>query len=393
MVAARDVPNGALRRARLGLVRGAALSLSMLVASYGCSSDPAAQADGALGATSGSAGAAVAGTSAASGTGGGAAGEVVAGSHSPGSEAAGSISSEPRDAGIASTGSAGGPSTPGTPASAPDASQSAAGSGGSLAASGSSGQAGASGSAAAAGGSGGSASSPQSGAGGAPNTGPLTVFIAGDSTVSTYPDTASDRDQAGWGQMLPDHVRAGVKVENRAIGGRTARRFIDDGRLDEIFADIRAGDYLLVQFGTNDGNKTATYMLGNQTIPYYLEPNTDFKTYLKKYLDGARMRGAIPVLVTPPPRNSAYCTGGNGTGAWAQAMRELGQAEHVVVADLNQKSVDYLKAICPEPSPPDFYLQRSDGTVDGTHFQERGARKLAEFVADALRDQGVGFVK
>lgn len=193
--------------------------------------------------------------------------------------------------------------------------------------------------------------------------------------------------------MLPQLVRPGVKVDNRAIGGRTARRFIDDGRLDEIWKVIRDGDYLLVQFGTNDSNRSATYMLGNQTIPYYLEPGTDFKTYLKKYLDGARMRGATPVLVTPPPRNSAYCTGGNGTSAWAQAMRELGQAEHVLVVDLNQRTVDYLKAICPEPSPPDFFLQKSDGSIDGTHFQERGARMLAGFVADALRAAGVSFIQ
>jgi lysophospholipase L1-like esterase len=219
------------------------------------------------------------------------------------------------------------------------------------------------------------------------------VFIAGDSTVSTYPDTASDHDQAGWGQMLHEQVKPGVKIENRAIGGRTARRFIDDGKLDEIWRDIHAGDYLLVQFGTNDGNKSATYTHDGQTIPYYLEPGTDFKTWLMRYIDGAREHKAVPVLVTPPPRNSAYCTGGNGTGAWAQAMRELGASELLVVSDLNQRSVDYLKAICPAPSPPDFFLQKDDGTVDGTHFQERGARKLAEFVAEGLRSAGVPWVR
>ncbi|HKU41058.1 MAG TPA: rhamnogalacturonan acetylesterase, partial [Polyangiales bacterium] len=246
---------------------------------------------------------------------------------------------------------------------------------------------------AAAGGSG-SGAGAAAGSGGAPATGkPFTIYLAGDSTVSSYPDTASDRDQAGWGQMLQEFVRPEAKVDNRAIGGRTARRFIDDGRLDEIWKVLRAGDYLLVQFGTNDSNRSASYLLGNQTVPYYLEPNTDFKSYLKKYLDGARMRGATPVLVTPPPRNSAYCTGGNGTAAWAEAMRELGRAESVIVADLNQKTVDYLKAICPEPSPPDFFLQRSDGTVDGTHFQERGARLLARFVTEVLRSRGVSFLK
>jgi lysophospholipase L1-like esterase len=217
-------------------------------------------------------------------------------------------------------------------------------------------------------------------------TGPLTLYLAGDSTVQTYANTASERDQAGWGQMLGAHVAAGMTVDNRSIGGRTARRFIDEGRLDEIFAELLPDDYLLVQFGTNDGNRTATYQLGDETIPYFLDPATDFKSYLQQYIDGARERGALPVLVTPPPRNSAYCTGGNGTGGHAQAMRELGSAQNVPVVDLNASSVAYLKAICPAPTPEDFFLLRADGTIDGTHFQENGARILANLVAGGLRE-------
>jgi lysophospholipase L1-like esterase len=216
---------------------------------------------------------------------------------------------------------------------------------------------------------------------------PVTVFIAGDSTVQTYTNSAIH--QAGWGQMLGEYFTSKATIDNRAIGGRTARRFIDEGYLTEILGTIKAGDYFLVQFGTNDGNKTATYTFNGQTIPYYLDPQTDFKTYLKQYIDGARARNANPVLVTPPPRNSAYCTGGNGTGAHAQAMRELGISMNVPVVDLNQMSVDYLKAICPSPQPENFFLLRADGTVDGTHFQENGARILAGFIASSVRSLGI----
>jgi len=222
----------------------------------------------------------------------------------------------------------------------------------------------------------------------APTT-PLTVFVAGDSTVQTYADTPSTTDQAGWGQMLQAYFRPLAAIDNRAIGGRTARRFIEEGRLDGILADIRTGDYLLVQFGTNDSNTTATYDLNGQTIPYFLDANTDFKTYLMQYVDGARAKGAIPVLVTPPPRNSAYCTGGNGLAAYAQAMRDLAAAESIALSDLNAKTVAYLRAICPSPTPEDFFLLRADGTVDGTHFQENGARILARFVADGIRESGI----
>lgn len=92
-------------------------------------------------------------------------------------------------------------------------------------------------------------------------------------------------------------------------------------------------------------------------------------------------KGATPVLVTPPPRNSAYCTGGNGTGAYAQALRELAESSATVVVDLNRASVDYLQSICPEPSPPDFFLE---------HFERSGAAQIASLVAQALRDQQIG---
>jgi lysophospholipase L1-like esterase len=226
-----------------------------------------------------------------------------------------------------------------------------------------------------------------------PAGGPLTVYLAGDSIVQTYTDTPSDRDQAGWGQMLGEYFDDRVTVVNHAIGGRTARRFIDEGRLDAVVAELEPGNFLLVQFGTNDGNRTATYTLGDEVIPYYLDPATDFRTYLQRYVDAAQSRSASIVFVTPTPRNSAYCTGGNGTGAHAAAMRELGQALAIPVVDLNASTVEYLRAICPAPTPEDFFLLRADGSVDGTHFQERGARLLAGFVAAGLSVPGLPFAE
>jgi lysophospholipase L1-like esterase len=221
--------------------------------------------------------------------------------------------------------------------------------------------------------------------------GPITVYLAGDSIVQTYADTASDSDQAGWGQMLGEYFDERVTIVNHAIGGRTARRFIDEGRLDAIVDELEPGNFLLVQFGTNDGHPTATYTIGDEVIPYYLDPATDFQSYLGRYVDAAESRGASVVFVTPTPRNSAYCTGGNGTGAHAAGMKALARARAVPVVDLNVSTVEYLRPICPAPTPENFFLLRADGTVDGTHFQERGARILAGFVAEGLSVPGLPF--
>lgn len=248
------------------------------------------------------------------------------------------------------------------------------------------GSAGASGDSGGAGTTGGSATT-----GGSGTLSNLTVYIASDSTASTYTNSAIH--QGGWGQFLQANLDPKAKVDNRAIGGRTARRFIDEGYLDKILQVIKPGDYLLVQFGTNDGNQTATYTLNGQTIPYYLAPATDFKTWMTKYVVAARDKMANPVFVTPPPRRS--CTGdshsfGNGLAGYATAMKEMGAAQSVPVVDLNQKTLTYLNMIGCVAAGTDFFLVNADGSVDGTHFQEKGATLMAGFVASGLRELNFG---
>jgi lysophospholipase L1-like esterase len=218
-----------------------------------------------------------------------------------------------------------------------------------------------------------------------PNTNTsISIYVAGDSTVSTY--TNSTIHQGGWGQFLQDYFIANAKVVNKAVGGMTARHFIEAGYLDQILAVIKAGDYLLVQFGTNDGNTTATYTLSGSTtaIPYYLAPETDFKTYLTRYVDGANAKGATTIFVTPPPRHS--CNAGetgvrNGLAAYATAMKELGPTLGTPVVDSNAMIVAYLANVTCETSGSIFYLVKADGTTDGTHFQENGANVIAGLIA------------
>jgi lysophospholipase L1-like esterase len=249
--------------------------------------------------------------------------------------------------------------------------------------------------------SGGVTSSGGKGTGGTTSTGgstgslpSVTIYIAGDSTVSNYTDTSAKNDQAGWGQMLHEIFSNKVTVDNRAAGGRTAYWFYLEGAAGKILSAIKPGDYFFIQFGTNDQNETATFTVDGKTYPRYAEAGTAFKTQLKTYyLDPTKAKKAIPVLVTPPPRNSAYCNGGNGLSAYATAMIELGAAENVAVLDNNGKTLNYLKAICPKPtnaSAETFFLGKSDGSIDGTHFQENGARKMAEFLGEEIKRLNLG---
>ena len=99
-----------------------------------------------------------------------------------------------------------------------------------------------------------------------------TVFLVGDSTVKTYED---NQYIAGWGQFLSYFLGNDIVVKNAAHGGRSSRSFINEGRLYDIDGnnysfsqnggnsigdEIKAGDYLFIQFGHNDdASKLSNY--------------------------------------------------------------------------------------------------------------------------------------
>jgi lysophospholipase L1-like esterase len=77
-----------------------------------------------------------------------------------------------------------------------------------------------------------------------------TIFIAGDSTAARG---AGERQQ-GWGEPFAAYLNpASINVVNRARGGRSSRTFITEGLWDQLIADVKAGDTVLIQFGHNDG--------------------------------------------------------------------------------------------------------------------------------------------
>ncbi len=181
-----------------------------------------------------------------------------------------------------------------------------------------------------------------------------------------------------------------MTFHNLARGGRTAYWFYLEGGVDEVLSQIEPGEVFFIQFGTNDSNTSATFTVEGTTYPRYADPDTDFRRYLIDYfIVPTRALGAIPVLVTPPPRNSGYC-GGNSLGSHSAAMRAVGESEGVAVIDVNQATLEHLQALgCPAPTPESIFFVKADGSVDGTHFQENGARVLAGFVAEGTQEQAL----
>ncbi len=207
-----------------------------------------------------------------------------------------------------------------------------------------------------------------------------TVWVTGDSTVQSY--TSDYAPQAGWGQMIDRYLSDGVVVENKAIGGRSSKNFISQGRLDEVLRGIRPGDYLFVQFGHNDNSKGVD--------DRYAAP-ADYAEYLRTYVDGAVQRGATPILVTPVSRRSFNAETGAFNVSFPEyvaAASELARDTGTGLVDLSASSLAYLDSIGPEAAlsvflhvPAGVYPSRPSGTADDTHFQEYGAIQMARLVA------------
>ncbi|MGW6929244.1 rhamnogalacturonan acetylesterase [Lentzea sp. NPDC054927] len=217
---------------------------------------------------------------------------------------------------------------------------------------------------------------------------PVHVFVAGDSTASTYLSAQAPR--TGWGQALPVFLTSGAVAVNEALSGASSKSFIDLGRLDRILSRIKRGDYLLISFGHNDEKK--------EDPARYTEPSTTYKSYLSQYIDRSRAKGAKPVLVTSVERRRFTSTGTISPthGAYPAAMRQLAAAKDVPLVDLTASSTTLFNRAGVEGTKKYFMHLKAgqhpnypDGVEDNTHFQATGAIEVARLVATALRDQGV----
>ena len=212
------------------------------------------------------------------------------------------------------------------------------------------------------------------------------IFVVGDSTSSAYQH--SERPRAGWGQALPLLLGPQADVFNYAWSGASSKSFADAGLLDEVVALLQPGDYLLISFGHND-EKVEDPARGT-------DPQTTFKEYLQKYIDGAAGRGAKAVLVTPVERRrfSALGIAQDSHGAYPQAVRELAAATGTPLVDLTASSKDLWQKLGAEGTKSHFlhaspgqYPQYPQGVTDNTHFQAEGALAVARLVASELRAQ------
>ena len=209
------------------------------------------------------------------------------------------------------------------------------------------------------------------------------IFLVGDSTMSikeikAYPET-------GWGMPFANFFDSTIEVDNRAKNGRSTKSFVAEGLWKLVLDDLHEGDYVFIQFGHNDQAITK----GERYSP----PDT-FKLNLIRYVTDVRMKKGIPILFTPVARRRFDDKGQvlESHPVYSDAVIEVARKENVPLIDLNAKSKMLLQQFGKENSAllylhlePNEHPNYPEGKIDDTHFNELGARRMAELVLAEIR--------
>ena len=211
----------------------------------------------------------------------------------------------------------------------------------------------------------------------------ITIWMCGDSTMSikekkAYPET-------GWGMPFAYFWDSTVVVENLAKNGRSTSSFKNEGLWKKVMDDAKEGDYVFVQFGHNDEVPT------KKTYTTEIE----FKNNLRQYVSETRSKKAIPILLTPMARRSFDSTSGKIKGThdvYSQIVRDVAKEEKVVLFDMDKITQKLYQQFGIENSrllflqlKPGEHPNYPVGKEDNTHFNELGARLLAQLVLDEIK--------
>ena len=220
-----------------------------------------------------------------------------------------------------------------------------------------------------------------------------TLYIIGDSTVKNGKGKG-DGSLWGWGSFLDQFFdTTKITVRNYALGGRSSRTFITEGHWDQVLSQLKPGDYVIMQFGHNDGGPLDDTARARGTIKGIGEDSSNiynpimkknetvhtYGWYMRKYVADVKEKGATAIICSPIPRNmfkdGKVLRDGNDYGGWAQATARSTGAFFI---DLNTIIADQYDQLGPD-KVKDFF------PGDHTHTNEAGAKLNANAVVTGLR--------
>lgn len=211
----------------------------------------------------------------------------------------------------------------------------------------------------------------------------VTVYMIGDSTMANkdpkaYPET-------GWGMPFAYFFDDSVRIDNRAKNGRSTKTFLSENLWQPVYENLKQGDYVFIQFGHNDESV--------EKKERYATP-PEYQANLERFIGETRAKGAIPVLLTPVSRRK-FDSKGNAVEThtvYSDLVRKVAAKQQVAFIDLDKESQALYQQFG-EVNSRHLFLQLKPGEhpnypagkEDNTHFNELGARLIAQLVLADLR--------
>jgi lysophospholipase L1-like esterase len=216
-----------------------------------------------------------------------------------------------------------------------------------------------------------------------------TLFVVGDSTANNSANGAQ-----GWGDPFAAYFDASkINVVNRARAGRSSRTFLTEGLWDKVLADMKPGDYVLIQFGHNDAGAINDAARARGSLPglgeeaqeidnqltHKRETVHTYGWYMRRFIADAKAKGAKPVVLSLTVRN-IWKDGRveRGPGRYGEWAAEIARAEGVPFVDLTSIVADAYEKFGQEKVKEFF-------GPDHTHTSPAGAELNAASVVAGLK--------
>lgn len=237
-----------------------------------------------------------------------------------------------------------------------------------------------------------------------------TLFLVGDSTVRNGKADGAG-GQWGWGEPLLDYFDASkINVVNRAIGGRSSRTYITEGRWDELLAMLKPGDFVIFQFGHNDSSPLDDAARARGTIPGVGEETKEidnpitgkhevvhtFGWYMRKYVSDTLAKGATPIVCSLVPRkiwkDGKIVRGDEEYGGWARSAAEAKGAAFVDLNAIIARQYDALGESKVEPlfADPHTHTSRAGAEMNAASVVAGIKALKGDPLRSFLSEKGVG---
>jgi len=227
------------------------------------------------------------------------------------------------------------------------------------------------------------------------------LYLIGDSTVAS---ASTSNPIQGWGGKLNNFFYSDLTIENRSVSGISSRTYqtgivhrpdlLKNGMWKSIMQTLKAGDFVLMQFGHNDESPTADTSrmrgslkgVGDDSIIVFNrfsnsnEAVYSYGHYLRKFIADIKSKGATAIICSPIPKNkwvnNKVVRNNDDYGKWA---KEVAKQTGAFFIDLNQLVADEYDRLGQEKVKSTYFVP------DGVHTTQTGAEMNAKIVASALK--------